>query len=224
MERLNSLTKINLLAILFVIIMNTLIVVSDKMDYINIIIYILPFIIVGLVLLLFREYQSKISKYLMLILGLIITLFGNPGNFSGAIFIIYSIHLDPGRNKTIIKLGLLIVAITCKTLIIDISTVQTVSLLFINGLCYAYYYILFTEKKVITINEIEDQTEQIIDYLIDGFEIKEIAVKTCLSPAAVSKRINRLRDKEGCRTTIQLIAKLSIDRHLSKKIDRFKVS
>lgn len=210
---------------LFVIIMNILLIFIRGMNSSYIIFYIIPFILVSLILLIFRKRQTNINKYIMLILGLIITLAGNAGNFSGAIFIIYSIHLDPGRNKTIVKLGLIIVAITCKSLYMDIHTIQIVNLLFIHMLCYGYYYVLYTEKKVITIKEIEDQTEQIITYLRDGFEIKEIAVKTCLSPAAVSKRINRLRDREGCRTTYQLMDKLRLSEYRQnyKKIDRFEV-
>lgn len=223
MERINNLTKINLLAMLFVIIMNALILVSKDMDYISTIIYILPFILGGSILLIFRKYQQSINKHLMLLLGLIITLVGNPGNFSGAIFIIYSVHLNPGRNKTIVKLGLLVIAITCKSLLIEINTIQIVNLLFINGLCYAYYYVLFSEAKQPTVKEIEDQTDQIISYIMQGLTIKEIAVKTFMTVAAVNKRINRLRDKEGCKTNYQLIYKLSESGHKYKQIDIFKV-
>jgi DNA-binding CsgD family transcriptional regulator len=203
--------------------MNTLIVFTRGLSVGYFIFYILPFAVIMIILLVIRKAQSKINTHLMLFLGLIVTLVGNAGNFSGAIFIVYAIHLDPGRNKTIAKLGLLAIAITCKSLIMDIHTIQIVSLLFINMLCYGYYYVLFTEKKIITITEIEDQTEQIMQYVIDGKRNKEIAAMTFMSEAAVQKRIKRLMIKENCETLPQLVFKLYGNRQQGKKIDRFKV-
>jgi hypothetical protein len=202
--------------------MNTLLVFARNETPAYFLTYILPFAIIGIVLLVFRKNQKTINKHLMLILGLIITLVGNTGNFSGAIFIVYAIHLDPGRNKTIVKLGLLIIAITCKSLFMEIHTVQIVSLLFINMLCYGYYYALFTEKKVITITEIEDQTEQIIQYIRDGKTRPEIAELTCLTPAAISKRLHRFKSKNGFQTVEQMFLYMDKNGHMKKQIDRYK--
>lgn len=222
-ERLNNLSKINIYALLFIIVTNTLSIFIRGASYIYFLTNILPFSLSILALLIFRKHAFKINSFLMLLLGLALTLIGGSGNFSGAVFIIYSIHMDESRNKTIFKLALMTICVAIKTLFNDITTIQVINLLFVNYLAYGYYYILFTEKKVVTIHEIEDQTEQIIEYLQQGFTVKEISIKTFMSIAAVNKRINRLRDKEKCKTTYQLIYKLSQNGQKANKIDRFKV-
>lgn len=222
-ERISNLTKVNLSALGFITVMNTLSIFIDGFDWVYIATYVAPFILIIGALYLLRKWQSQITCYFLLIAGIIVILVGNNGNFSGAIFIIFSIHLDPGRNKTIFKLALMAITIAIKSLLIQITTIQLINLMFIHFLVYIYYYVLFTEKKTVTIYEIEDQTDQIIDYLMAGLTIKEIGIKTCLTPAAVTKRINRLRDSENCKTTYQLMAIMSQKRQTGKKIDKFKI-
>jgi len=223
MERINNLSKINIGALLFVSLMNALSIFIRGADLVYILTFVLPYFVVAVIIYLCRKFQKHINIYWLVVLGIGIIFGGQAGNFSGAILFVYAIHLDPGKNKTIFKLSLMAVSIAVKTLLIEINPIQTINLLFAHFLCYAYYYVLFTERKIITIPEIEDQTEQIIDYLTEGYTIKEIAVKTCLTSAAVNKRISRLRDKENCKTTCQLIYKLSKSGQKHKQIDRFKI-
>lgn len=222
MERLNNLTKINISALLFVVVMNILTII-DGGEYFLFLTHMLPFIMAIGVLLVFRKHQKKINAVLMFLLGAIFVLLNGKSNFSGAIFIVYAIHLDPGKNKTIFKLAVMTVCIAIKSLLIETNAAQLINLLFLHFLCYGYYYVLFTERKVITITEIEDQTEQIMKYIIDGKRNKEIAVLTFMSEAAIQKRIKRLMIKEGCNTLPQLVFKLYGNGQNTKKIDRLKI-
>jgi len=218
-ERLNNITKINILSLGFMTVMNLLSIFIRGADLSYIFLYIVPFIIAIIILFSMRKYQKQINAWFLTLCGFIISLLGSEGNFSGAIFIVFAFHVDPGRNKTIIRIFLVTVCLALKTLIIPITSIQVINLLFIYYISFGYYYFLFTEKRVQTISEIEDQMEQIIGLLMQGFTIKEISVKTFMTIAAVNKRINRLRDKEGCKTNYQLIYKLSQKRHLHRKID-----
>lgn len=221
-DRISNLTKINISALLFVIVLNSLTIIY-RQAYNLIPFYLVPFLIIILLLFIFRKHQKKINAVLMFLLGLIIAFVGNTGNFSGAVFIVFAFHLDPGRNKTIFRLALLTIALAAKGLLVEINAVQILTQVFIHYLCFGYYYVLFTEKKVVTILEIEDQTEQIIDYIREGKTRKEIASLTFLSPAAITKRLNRLRDKQGYKTVDQMLLCLSEKGQGSKKIDRFRV-
>ena len=222
-EPINNLSKINIAALLFIIVTNTLSIFIRGASYIYFIVNILPFSLSILILLIFRKHALKINCFLMLTLGLVLTLIGGAGNFSGVVFIIFSIHMDQSRNKTIIKLALMTICIAIKTLITEITTIQLINLLFVNYLAYGYYYVLFTEKKTVTIYELEDQTEQIIQYIREGKERKEIADLTCLSVGAISKRLTRLKEKEGYKTVDQMLISMSDNGQNRKKIDKFKV-
>lgn len=222
-ERIGNLTKIHLLGLGYISLMNGLSIAIRGYSLMYIFTYILPFIITALVFLIFRKKEKLLTNIGFFALGLIMSFVGTGGNFSGVIFFLFSIYISPKRNETIIKLVLITVSIACKSLVIQITGIQIINLLAIHYMALGYGYILFSVKKTITVTEIEDQTEQIIDYMIDGLTIKEIAVKSFMTVAAVNKRVNRLRDREGCKTTYQLIAKLSQNRQNYKKIDRYKI-
>ena len=91
-EPLNNLSKINIYALLFIIVTNILSIFIRGASYIYFIVNILPFSLSILILLIFRKHARGINSFLMLALGLVLTLVGGPGNFSGAVFIIYAIH------------------------------------------------------------------------------------------------------------------------------------
>lgn len=222
-ERIGNLTKIHFLGLGYIAIMNSLSIAIRGYSISYILTYILPFIITAIIFFIFRKKEKILSDIGFFILGLIMSFIGTSGNFSGIIFILFSIYINPNRNETIIKLLLITVSVACKSLAIDVTGIQIINLLAIHYLCLGYSYVLFSDKKVITITEIEDQTEQIMNYYMSGDTIKEIAVKTCMTPAAVNKRIARLREKSNCRTVPELVAKLSILRQHDKKIDKFRV-
>ena len=223
MVKIPNLNKLALVGLLYIAVMNTLsiFIIGASLGYL--LSYVLPFPIVAVIILALPKYYKGICSSLLFILGIVMSVSGGVGNFSGIMFIIFAIHLKPQRNRTIVRLILIAVAVGVKSLMIDVSHIQIMNLLFMHYYCLAMYYVLMTEKKVVTIREIEDQTEQIMKYVTEGKRNKEIAALTFMSEAAVHKRIKRLMIKEGCETLPQLVYKLYGNGQTNKKIDRFKV-
>ena len=56
---------------------------------------------------------------------------------------------------------------------------------------------------------LDETDEKIIELLCQGYSPKEISHKIWKSRHSVRKRLQNLREKNDCKTTIQLIAKLS---------------
>lgn len=223
MVKIPNLNKLGLLGLLYIIIMNSLSIFIRGASINYILIYVIPFIFAAGIILIFPKFYKAISSSLLFLLGFVMSVFGGNGNFSGIMFIIFSIHIKPKRNITIIKLILIAVAVAIKSLLIETTSIQIMNLLFMHYFCLGLYYVLMTEKKIVTIHEIEDQTDQIMKYVIEGKRNKEIAALTFMNEAAVHKRIRRLMIKEGCETLPQLVYKMYGNGQQDKKIDKFKV-
>lgn len=213
MESLNNISKVNILLILFIVIQNTIISIVDDIFYI---VYLFPFIISIILLFVIRKKPEILNSYILFFFAVIQSFLGERGNFGGVIFLIFSIKLYGSRNQNIIRIGIIIIIIGLKSVFLNMSVLAVINLIFLYSGSLVLYHILFYDKKKFNI-EIDDQTEQIIFWLVRGYEIKEIAEKIYMSSAAVSKRIQRLKEKCGCKTVYELIYLLSLSGQHYKK-------
>lgn len=206
MERISNLSKLNLIILSFVITLNTFTFFDTSHGIEYLLIYVIPYIVCCVLILLFKK--QSFNTLLLTALACYVALTGDKGNFSGSIFLIFAIEIDKGRNKTIIKWMLLVIAIALKSLFHEITPIQTINLLVIHGVVYVYYLIVFSEKKNNPVL-VNDQEKQILDmHLKDSIEIKEIADRICLETGTVNKIIRRLIIKNKCKNKAQFFVLL----------------
>lgn len=59
---------------------------------------------------------------------------------------------------------------------------------------------------------IDESNEQIINLLMSGRNLKEVAVQLNMSPRTLEGRLAAMRKKVGCKTTTQLVVKIVLTR------------
>lgn len=170
-----------------------------------IIFYVLPFILAFILYGIFKEYKID---FLLFVAATPLSIFiGTWGNLTGAIFLCFSFYTI--RDKTVILIILIcaIISIFIKMLFDPDGTIPR-TFNYIIGYAYIIliYFILIHPKKINLSRLNEDEINiNIINLLISGDRIKEIADKVYLSHNAVTKRIEKMRVKYNCRNNEQLV-------------------
>ncbi len=104
-------------------------------------------------IILFLTYLFKIKKLyqwnaiLFGVMGLLTTYAGYEGNFSGAIFIIFSIYIFNTRKTNLIMIVSTILILTSKFALKSFTIGETVNMFIIYSLVFLIYFILIHPKK-----------------------------------------------------------------------------
>ena len=137
------------------------------------------------------------------------------GNLTGLVFLIYSLYIFQSFKTNIIIIIVTTIAISSKVFF-GFTSMQLI-VLFIGYLyCILIYYLLIHPKKPTVKAELEEETTEILQYLIAGLKPKQIADKLNMTTDAVNKQIQRTRDKMEVGNNEQMIYMLSKNGQISQ--------
>lgn len=144
------------------------------------------------------------------VIGLLTVLFGEgPGNFSGILFIMLSIYIFNNKYTNIIILIIILFALTLRATINEYSIKATIALFSIHIFCIIGYFKYWHKVKprILDAPELDDITAEILEYIVIGYQPKEIAkeLTVSLSVNAINKRIQRACQRFNCKTSSHLI-------------------
>jgi DNA-binding NarL/FixJ family response regulator len=197
----------NVAALLLVASFNLIDCISANKALDRYLLFVLPFVCVAIVPLLWRNY--KVNAVLYAACGLVATATGSTGNFSGAIFLVFSIYIFNTALTNYTLSAACAVIIAAKHVFLGFTIPEVVNLFVVYAFVFGIYFILIhpkPEPKPI-VARVDDTDIEIVNYLQDGMQAKEIGAEIGLSPSAVYKRIERARVKYFCDSNIELAQK-----------------
>lgn len=151
--------------------------------------------------------KYKWNALLYALMGLAVTYTGYEGNFSGAIFILFSIYIfNTNKSNLILSISTLLI-ITSKFALKSFTIGETVNMFIIYSLVFIIYFILIHPKNpsMIYNPKIDEENSQIIELIAAGKTNKEIADKVYLTQNAVTKRLKTMRDNFQVKSNCELI-------------------
>ena len=142
--------------------------------------------------------------------------FGDRGNLTGATFLFFAIYSWGNDRFTYVTLILSLFTMVSTFVYKGYTIPQSVN--YIAGYSYfiAIYFIMMHPKKPRITAELEEETIEILQYLIAGLKPKEIAVKMGMETDAVNKQIQRTRGKMEVGNNEQMIYLLSKNGQISQ--------
>ena len=197
--------NINIFVLSLISILNIYTGIIEKMDFIYYVYYVLPFIISLIIYNFFRNYI--IDALLFIIASSLSIFISSWGSLTSPIFLCFAFYCLDDKKIIVITCFCTLIAIISKMIIDENGTIIR-TILYIIGYSYIIliYYILIHPKKSYNIIIDEDKINlEIIDFLIQGNRIKEIAIKVYLSENAIKKRIEKMRLKYNCGNNEQLV-------------------
>ena len=211
--RNRSLYILNIVALVLVGAFNLIDCISERSPFLDYILYVLVFyLIAGFIIYAAKKNKYKWNALLFAILG-IGTLLGNePDNYSGAVFIMFSLYIFNSKKTNLILMAVMIITIVGKNIFFDLDITNTVNLFLVYAYVFLIYYILIHPKKpaVVPAHDLNQESRKIIEYLVAGYTNKEIAYRVALTENAVTKRLKAMRDHFEVRTNSQLSYELSL--------------
>jgi len=197
---------INILAIILIAVFNLITCITKQFSIDKYIFYVIPFFIMAGIYILFKNY--KIDALLFITASPLSIFIGTWGNLTGAIFLCFAFYCLEDKKIIIISLFFTLLCIFLKMLFDSNGTIpRTFNYIIGYGYILIMYFILIHPKKygkLPTLNE-DEINIKIIEMLISGSRIKEIADKVYLSQNAVTKRIEKMRMKYSCGNNEQMI-------------------
>ena len=174
-----------------------------------------PFLIFILLCIYFRK-KYKFNAYLLMVMS-VLSLLGTEeaGNITGVAFLMISLYqFQTLKTNYILLISTMIVLVS--KIFVGFSAMQI--LIMIIGYIYVLgqYFIMIHPKPPRITAELEEETIEILQYLIAGLKPKEISVKVNLSTEAVNKQIQRARDKMEVGNNEQMIYLLSKNGQISQ--------
>lgn len=209
MESVRALRYVNIAALVLVAAHNAFDCIQQKVGAGEFVVFTVPFLLVAAFLCVFKHY--KINALLYGIMGIVAAMTGSTGNFSGAIFLMFSIYIFRTPLSIALLLGACSIATTARYLFMDYTIPDTLNQFVVYGLVLAIYFILMHPKpeprQVVAM--VDDTDIEIVNYLQDGMQAKEISAEIGLSPSAIYKRIERARARYFCDSNIELAQKFA---------------
>jgi hypothetical protein len=173
--------------------------------YDRFIIYVIPFIIV-LFFYFFVKTSLQYDPYIFFICSILCILAGNWGNLSGTVFLIFSLYAIKYKGMILLLFAILILTIILKFVFLmrDGSILDVIQYCIGFEFVLLIYFNMMHPKRNFVLQE-DKINIQILDYLIQGYKIKEIAVRLNLTYNAVAKRLEKMRIKYSCSNNTQMI-------------------
>ncbi len=204
-------TTLNIIAFTIVLVVNVFDQISRSQSLIGRAIYTLPFLIlIGLSCIFRKKYKFIAYLYFgMSLLALMTT--SEAGNLTGLIFLIFSLYIFQSLKTNMILVVLTSIGIASK-IFFGFTSMQIIVLFVGYIYCLLIYYILIHPKKpaVVPAHDLNHESRKIIEYLVAGYNNKEIAYRVALTENAVTKRLKAMRDHFEARTNSQLAYELSL--------------
>ena len=206
MERIKQLRYINIAAMTLVAGFNLVDGIHHHTEVVRLLLFTVPFVAVAVALFFIKTY--KINAVVYAISGLLVAATGGTGNFSGAIFLIFSFYIFNTAVTNWILLFLCAGVLTVKYLFAGYTIPDMLNQIVAYAFTFGIYFVLMHPRgKVAGLDEDE---EEIIQCMSEGMRVKEIADQMNLTANAIYKRQRKLREKYKCGSNAELIGKLRL--------------
>lgn len=220
MESVKLLRYINITAMVAVAFFNLLDCIDQKVGAWEYFAFCAPFVVGAVLLMIFRGY--KVNAVFYALAGIVIALTGSMGNFSGAIYLVFSIYIF---NSTITSCLLIIgysVAIAARYLLKGHTIPDVANMFAAYAFTIGIYFVLIHPKPQAkpVIARVDDITIDIVRYLRDGKRPKEIAPLVYMEPGAVYQRLSRTRKQFGCGSDPELCKIFDDAGYFGVKVDK----
>ncbi len=204
-------TTINIVAFSVIMMVNVFDQIARSQSFIGRAIYTLPFLILIALCYIFRN-KYKFNAYLyfgMSMLGLMTT--GEAGTLAGIFFLICSLYISQSFKTNVIIIILTSIGVASK-IFFGFTAMEIAGTYLGYVYCLLIYYILIHPKKptVVPAHDLDQDNRKIVEYLVAGYNNKEIAYRVALTENAVTKRLKAMRDHFEVRTNSQLAYELSL--------------
>lgn len=183
---------------------------------------VLPFIITGVIFFLIRHNNVR-NSYLLLGIGLISLSGVDYTNTVGITLFCFGCLINKSQKYALVGIVLIVCALLAKIFIHRMSITNTLSAFVL------YFFILSTffgniyqaKQAPIKGSKLTPEQHEVLCYLDAGYTYKEIVDKLSehVSIHTVRKRVQRACKKYNCRTSHQLISRLSKLGHIAHKMD-----
>ena len=204
-------TIINIIAFVLIFGINVFDQIAKTQSFIGRAIYTLPFLIFIALCIIFKS-KYKFSAYLFLLMSLIpLYTSKEPGNMIGVTFLIFSLYIFQTLKTNLIILSITVIAVA-STMFRGLTSMQIIATYIGYVYFLAIYYILIHPKKpmIVPAHDLDQDNRKIVEYLVAGYNNKEIAYRVALTENAVTKRLKAMRDHFEVRTNSQLAYELSL--------------
>lgn len=190
-----------------------------------------PIVLIGVIIpTLYRLFDKRkrlaINGWLMAVLAVGTIAFGNHGNLTAAIAIVYATHYTRTKRFLMITIILSVVALMAKATLSGFSAVQAINYLAGHAFIVGVYFIDIRPKpkeRAYAVNTDDEElakTANIIKMKMEGARNKEIAPHFDVTPSGISQHLTRACAKYGARSDIELALMLYENGHLSVKCDK----
>jgi len=191
---------------------NLLDCITKSSGFLDYILYVGIFIILAFITWIcqrYKKYKWNAIFYAVIGLG---TILGNEiGNYSGAVFIIFSIYIYHSLKTDIILSFMILIIAVAKNMFFDFGIEATINLILVYSMIFTIYYILIHPKskqsKIVYCPHLDETDIQIVQNLYQSCIYKEIAPLVDLKEGAVARRVSRLRQRMNVGSTQELIVK-----------------
>lgn len=185
-------------------------IIENETNILKYFIAVIPFIIALIIYKIFLRYRFITNSVLYFFCSILCISFAPWDSPHGAIFLMFAIYT--WNNKVVLWIYFIItmIFIAIKTIFMPEPTTRILNYVIAYAWLMALYFKKIHPKKQTNLTRLNEDNVNImiIDLLMSGDRLKQIADKINLSQNAVTKRIEKMRDKYNAGNNIQLIVSL----------------
>ena len=179
-----------------------------------------PFVAGAVILAVVKSY--KINAIFYALAGIVIALTSGMGNFSGAIYLVFSIYIFNSIKTSCVLIIGYSVAIAARYLFNDYTISDVANMFAAYAFTVAIYFVLIHPKppQKSVIARVDDTTIAIVRYVSEGKKPKEIGSLVFMEPGTVSQRLSRARKQFGCGNDTELCMLFDRRGYFSQDVDK----
>lgn len=197
-------------------ILNMIKAIVNRWHYMDWLIYVVSFFIVVVIYMFIDSF--KLDAWIIFVCAVMCIVFGDWGNLSGASFLIFSIYMMRFKEKLYILFGIIIIATVVKFLFFLPENGLINTVMYLIGFEFIVVFYFNNIHPGVKVNIDEDEINiQIIELLMEGNRVKEVAERLSLTDNAICKRIEKMRAKYECGNNIQLVCKFMKNGDIKQK-------
>lgn len=216
--------QLNLLFSILVIVSNTInLIYLDLFNAYEVLTSVIPFLCTAILFFLVRN-NNIFNSYILVAIGLLASLVGSYSNTVGVTLACFACEINKNNSFKYIALTGLLISLVCKNFLIELSVTNLLSTIILYVFIITVYFsVTYRDKE----KPLEDSLltfgeHEVLIFKSQGFTDKEIVDKLSehVSVHTVRKRIQRACGKYKCKTSHELIFRLSQLGHLTNKYDK----
>jgi hypothetical protein len=218
-EPVKALRHLNITAALLIAFINAIDCIDQNVGLWQYLAFAAPFLIFAGVLMAWKDY--KVNAVVYAISGITQAAFGNPGDFSGAVLIMFSLYIYSSAKTNTMLLGSVTLAIISRHLFMGYTIPDTINLLVAYVFVLGVYFILMHPKPAPEpiVIKVDEEALETVQLLRSGMTVKEAAAEQGITQSGVYHRRDKVRKAYRCASNDELYMHLEKIGLVSVKTD-----